>query len=254
MIRSASRLLLAALVTLGAGGLAAQAPATTEVTADQVIARYVAALGGRQALERVTAQHTWGVVEIPAQGLKGTLEAWSAPPDRLRVFSEIPGLGSSTTGFDGETGWTLSTAMGPMLLEGRALDQLKQQALFNAPLHAARYIASREVVGPAEFAGRACWQLKVRTTWDEEYMEYYDRETGLLAGTVRKQETPMGGMDATTTLENWRTVSGIKTPALVRVRVMGMEQIVRTDSTSTAPIPDSVFALPPEIRSLKKGS
>ncbi len=61
MIHSAPRLLLAALVTLGAGGLAAQAPATTEVTADQVIA------GGMQAvgLARVFGETSMGGV-LPA--------------------------------------------------------------------------------------------------------------------------------------------------------------------------------------------
>jgi hypothetical protein len=41
---------------------------------------------------------------------------------------------------------------------------------------------------------------------------------------------------------------------LIRIQAMGMEQIVRSDSISVAPIPDSIFALPAEIKALKKGS
>jgi len=239
------------LFASGVSFASAQAPLPT---AAQIHARWIEALGGRTALEAMTARTMWGRVELPAQGLGGPIAVWSAAPSRLRTETEITGFGGSTSGFDGETAWVINPATGPMILEGPALEQLRQQADFHGALHPERHVESAEVLAETTFAGNAAYQVKVRTKWGEEYMDYYDKATGLMLGNVRKQETPMGALEATTTLEEWRTFGGVKTPMVVRVRVMGMEQVIRADSISVAPIPDSMFTLPPEIKALKKPS
>jgi hypothetical protein len=41
-------------------------------------------------------------------------------------------------------------------------------------------------------------------------------------------------------------------PVLTKISVMGIDQVLTIDSVSTRAIPDSVFALPPAIKALKK--
>jgi hypothetical protein len=250
MIRSRGLLVMAGLLT----GLTTTLPAQGTPTAAQIHDRFVKALGGRAAIEAQTARHTWGAIEIPSQGMKGTLEVWAAAPDKMHTRIEIPGFGLSQTGFDGETAYTSNPAMGAQILDGRALDQLRQQVDMHGVLHPERYVTSAEFAGEADFEGKRCYKVTVTTTWEEEYTEYYDIETGLLYGMARSQESPMGAIEATTVLENYERHGGIMTPMLIRIQAMGMEQVVRSDSISVAPIPDSIFALPAEIKALKKGS
>jgi hypothetical protein len=142
--------------------------------------------------------------------------------------------------------------MGPMLLEGIALDQMKQQADMTAVLDPSKYVTLRETTGEAEHGGAPCWVVTVTTKWTETYTECYDKATGLLSATIRKQATPMGELEATTVYSDYKAFDGVKLSTTIRVSTMGIEQVIRIDSMSTKPIPDSVFELPKEIKALKK--
>ncbi len=94
--------------------------------------------------------------------------------------------------------------------------------------------------------------MKVVTHWDEVYHEYYDVETGLLAGVERNMETPMGSMASTTIIDEFSDVGGMKIATKMRIRAMGVEQIFSVDSTSFEKFDTSVFELPAEIKALLK--
>jgi len=243
-----SRFLALSVTVLATPGLAAQA----RPTGTQLYDRYIEASGGRAAMQGMTSRHVWGRFEVPSQGMGGPIEIFSAAPSRLLTKIEIPGFGSSASGFDGEVGWVLNAAMGPMLLDGLALDQMKQQADMEGVLHPDRYVTSRETTGEAEHGGKPCWVVTVKTRWNESYTECYDKETGLLSATIRKQATPMGELEGTTLYGEYKKLGGMLMSTVMHASTMGIEQVVHIDSVSTRPIPDSVFALPKEIRALKK--
>lgn len=214
--------------------------------------KYLEAAGGKAAMQKITARRVWAHFEVPSQGMTGPIEIASTTPTRMLTKLEIPGFGSTLTGFDGETGWVLNSAMGPMILDGLALDQMKQQADMEAVLYPERYVTSRETTGEAEHGGKPCWVVTVKTKWNESYTECYDKTSGLLSATIRKQATPMGEMEGTTVYSDYKPFGGILMSTVVRASTMGIEQVIRIDSVSMKPIPDSVFALPKEIKALKK--
>lgn len=247
MFRIRSLAAAAALLLVGTAGLSAQAP-----TWEQVRTRYIAAMGGRAAIEAQQGRTIYGKVEVAAQGISAPITIWSAPPSRFVSHVSIPGMGDSRSGFDGETGWSDNPAMGQMLLEGRGLEQMKQQADFHGVLHPDKYLASATVTGEKQFEGKACWEVKLTTTWGEEYTEYYDKETGLGHGSVRSQESPMGAMQATTVTSDYQVHGGVRIPTVITVKVMGIAQVVKVDSVKVGPVPASVFELPASIKALKK--
>jgi len=243
-----TRLLSLMLATLAVPSLAAQArPSGTEL-----YERNVEATGGKALIEKVTHRHIWGRFEVPAQGMGGPIEMITARPMKMLTKIEIPGMGSTMSGLNGEVGWVLNPAMGPMLVEGLALDQMKQQADMEAILNPSRYVVSRETTGEANHGGTPCWVVTVTTKWKETYSEWYDKATGLLSATTRKQVTPMGEFEATTVYSDYKTFDGLRMATTVRASTMGIEQVIHIDSVSTKPIPDSVFELPKEIKALKK--
>jgi hypothetical protein len=237
------------LTTLAVGPtLAAQGrPSGTEL-----YERYIEASGGKAAMQKATSRHVWGRFEVPAQGMGGPVEILTATPMKMLTKIEIPGMGSTTSGLNGETGWVLNPAMGPMLLDGIALDQMKQQADMTGVLDPSRYVKSRQTTGEAEHGGMPCWVVTVTTNWNESYSECYDKATGLLAATTRKQVTPMGELEATTVYADYKVFDGVKMSTTIRASTMGIEQVIHIDSMSTKAIPDSVFELPKEIKALKK--
>ncbi len=248
--RFGTALLLLLATPLGAQEAAAPAQAADLPSAEAVIDRFVEAIGGEAAVTSQTARQGRGRFEIPAQGLSGALEAFAAPPNRFLLQIELTGMGVVRTGYDGEVGWVINPAMGPMVLDGRMLEQMEQQADMLSPLHPKKYIASAETLEKTEFGGTTCYKLKITTHSGEEYFEFFSVDTGLMVGTIRKQASPMGEIEATSVMSDYREVEGLLLPMKVVQQMLGMEQVLQFDEFGAADLDDALFEPPPEIQAL----
>ncbi len=253
-LNSVPALIAALLLTLAAPLQAQEAARADLPSASKVIGRFVEAIGGEQAIRNQGARQGRGSLSIAAQGISGTVEAFVAPPNRSLMKIELGGLGVVRTGYDGKVGWIIHPAMGPLVLNGRMLEQMQQQADMLAALHPEKYIASAETVEGTEFEGRRCYKVKITTHSGEEYVEFFDVETGLLSGTVRKQASPMGEIETISILSDYRSVNGVLIPMKLTQRLLGMEQVFEMTEFVAADLDDSVFALPPEIQALLEGA
>lgn len=225
-----------------------------------VIDRFIEAIGGRDAIMSQGGHHFQGEFVAPSQGITGDLEIYAAPPNRMRLSISIPGIGEIRTGFDGTTGWTINPMMGPMIMDSLELRQMKQQADAYANLYPDSMIASLETVADTTFTTMVdststdvpCYKVKVTTTWGEEYFEFFAKDSGLQVGTVRTVASPMGEVESTTTVSDWRDVDGVKTPFRTVQNTMGMVNRLVLTTAERVAVPDSIFALPPEIQALIK--
>lgn len=216
----------------------------------EVIDRYVKAIGGKDIIVNQGSRMVKGRLDVPAQGVGGDLEVYAAPPNKLSTKIEIPGIGAIRAGFNGEVGWSMNPMMGPMLLEGRMLDQIRQQAHFNAPLHPEELIASVETVEMVEFEGHNCYKVKVTTRWEEEYFEFFDVDSGLMWGNERTQASPMGDVPTTTVLSDYKEFAGLLAATKTVQRIMDMEQVITITEVTDMELADEVFAIPEEIKAL----
>lgn len=212
--------------------------------------RAIEASGGEEALAKIGARHMTGRVEIPSQEIKGTLETFAVAPDRIFVRVEIAGIGEILTGYDGEVGWMIHPAFGAQILEGLALDQLRHQASFRYPLHPDEFAESMETEAVEEFDGRPCHRVRIVTKWEEEYTQYFDVETGFVAGFERKQASPMGEIPTTTALREYQKVGDVVLPVKTVQVALQTEQVIYADNISTDPVDETVFELPKEIKAL----
>jgi len=249
------RLALAVAVGIACPALlpAQAAPAAAPPSAQAVVARYIDAIGGRGAVEQLRSRWERGRAEVPAAGLTLSFEAYYAS-GRLFTRSEMSGFGVIRAGFDGQVAWSVNPATGPMLRDGVALRQVEQSADPLAVLHPDRYVAAMQTMEEGDFDGTRCYKVRITTPWHEDYYEFFERETGLLRGSIRSQVTPEGSYEVTSRVVEWRTVAGVRLPRVIRATMAGREIVTTVDSTEVRAIPDSVFALPPEIRALRPSS
>lgn len=222
--------------------------------ARKIVDRYVEAIGGEDLIRSMNGQRIIGRMEVPAQGIGGDLEVYAAAPDKVLLKIEVPGLGAIASGFDGQVGWTINPAMGPMVLEDRQLDQMRQQADFYGALHREEFIASMETVEKTEFEGHAAYKVKVVTTWGEEYFEFFDAESGLMVGQQRTQASPMGDIPTTNVMSDYKEFDGLLVPTRSVQRMMGIEQVISVTSIEAWKPDAATFALPPEIKALMTGA
>ncbi|HEX7243653.1 MAG TPA: hypothetical protein VF263_25425 [Longimicrobiaceae bacterium] len=249
-------LLAAALASLAAAPLAAQG---TLPPAQQLLDRYAQAVGGRDRVARYTSVRTVSDLEFMGMGIKGTVESYTAKPNRMFMKTELGPAGTGTMGFDGAVGWTNSAMQGPALMEGAELEQRREESDF---LESAAMIAdpaayaSIQTVERAEMGGKACWKVKLVRKSGRESFNCYDVETGLLAGIVRTQVTQMGNMEITSVVGDYKDFGGVLLPTRSTATAAGQPVVIVTTTRSVEfdTAQPSVFELPQEIRALVAGA
>jgi hypothetical protein len=219
-------------------------------SAGDILARYRAAIGGEENIRKYTSRTVTGTFEIPAQGMRGDLTVLAASPDFMRLTITLPGLGDMERGYNGAVGWSIDPAIGPRLLDGRELDELKHSADFYDDLHDESKFASVAVVGKTMFDGQECYEVKLVRASGFEYTEFFSVETGLMAGVKMTASSQMGSIPVSTVVTQYKPFGGVLAPTVTRQRMMGLESVTSITAVNYDPIDLKAFDLPPAIASL----
>jgi hypothetical protein len=236
---------LALLVLAGAPALAVAQP-----SAEQVIARYVEAIGGRDAVLRQTSSRTIARMEIPAMGMSGEIEVLIASPGNMIQKLTIAGLGESQTGVIDGKAWAVDPMQGPRLITGGEAEQLVHSTDPTVALRDAKHFTSREVVGEEEYDGEKC--VAVRFVWvsGRQSTDCYSTETGLLIASRSQVESPMGIADMTTRAGNYRDHGGVRMPTTLNQSMMGVEQRITIESVELGGVSADAVEPPAAIRTM----
>src|SRR5215468_193736 len=125
----ATIIVMAALLIAGSAAAVAQ-------SADEIVERYLAAVGGRTALAKLKSEHMTGTVAMatPVGPVRGTVEGFRQAPNKsrrvMRMDLSAVGMGEATVDerFDGNSGYFLDTLKGNHEITGNALDNLRNQS------------------------------------------------------------------------------------------------------------------------------
>ena len=241
--------LTALALVMGLAGLA-MAQEQALPPARQVLDRFVEAVGGEDAVLRPKSFEMTGEFSIPASGISGSLGIYSMAPDLQLISLEIPGIGKVLEGYDGEVAWSVDPVMGPRIKEGSELAQSKFQADFYAVLHLDDHYKSMETLARTECGDSTCFKLRLVTTNDDEIIEFFDADTGLLTGIEMTIESPMGQIKTSQTVEDYREFAGQKMATRIVMSVGPMEQVLKINDVKIDTVEKSIFEPPAEIRAL----
>jgi hypothetical protein len=254
----------AALATLLMVSLQAQAPATATPpvksaadanlpAAREILDRHVKAIGGREAVLSHKSAHATGTFSVPSSGMVGTIETFGASnPDRILVRISIPGLGEMANGFDGSHGWAMTPMTGPMLQQGKELDQAKLDADFYSELRDPKKYTSIKTVEKTVFEGRPCYKVSLMRTDGNEDFEFYDVENGLRAGGISTRESPMGKVTTTSVEGDYKKFGNMLQATSMVQKMMGVEQKLTLTTVEYDNVAPTIFELPAPIKALIK--
>jgi hypothetical protein len=217
-----------------------------------ILDKHVSAIGGRQAILGHTSTHATGTLSMPSAGVTGAVDVFGALPNKTLLKVSLGGVGEVLEGFDGTHGWSISPMTGPMLLEGKQLDEKRFDSEFHSELRSDDRYASLTTLERVDFEGRSCYKLRlVRKTGGED-IEFYDVATGLKAGSITTRETQMGTVTGTTVETDYKKFGNLLQPTTVRSEVGGIQQVITITSVDYDKVPASVFDLPMGIKALLK--
>ncbi len=245
--------LVAVLLLATQQAVPAAKPADPLPSGREVIDHYITAIGGRAAVLSHTSMHTTGTYAVPASGMIGTLEAFSAAkPDRLLQKVTVSGVGEILTGYDGEHGWSVNPMMGPMLQQGKELEQAKLDADFYSELRDPSRYRSITTVEKTTFDNRPCYKVSLVHSDGTEDFDFYDVETGLRAGGIQTRESPMGQVTTTSIEGDYKQFGNLKQATTLTVKAMGIEQKITLATIDYDNVPASAFEPPPAVKALIK--
>ena len=209
---------LTALVVGGSGVARAQ-------TADEVVDKTIAAIGGREALGKLTSRHTTGKISIttPAGELPGTIETYNQAPNLVRTLLTIDlsalGAGSMTLDqrFDGTIGSAVDSMQGPRDISGDQLANMKN-ADFPTPFLRYKERGTKIALGDKEKVGdKDAFVLTVTPQTGPASRVFVDAASYLPLRLVVTLDVPEAGkVEQTTDLTDYREVDGIKVPFGIR--------------------------------------
>jgi hypothetical protein len=221
-------------------------------SARSILDRHVVAMGGREAILSHKSMLLKGSLSMPSAGMTGALEVYGALPNKSLLKISIGGVGDVVEGFDGTYAWSLSPMTGPMLLEGKQLDERRFDSDFHSEIRADVRYSSMTTLEQTDFDGKQCYKVRLVRKAGGEDTEFYDAQTGLKAGAITTRETPMGTVTSTVVIMEYRKFGNLLQASTVRQTVGPMEQLIKVDSIEYDTVPAVIFEPPAGIKALIK--
>jgi len=183
-------------------------------TVDQILERYIRALGGEQALSKIKTRKRSGQVEVA--GLRGTFEIYEAAPNKQLLAGSLPPpVGSVTQAFDGTIGW-VKNQNGVFEMSGGGLAQAKQEADFYVDIKLKEQFTAMTVAGIEREGNREFYVIEATRPSGLVERLLFDVRSGFLARRSWVTPTFFGTLPNATDFDNYKKVSGIWLPFTVR--------------------------------------
>ena len=239
-----------ALITVCALPILARAQAP--LTADDVVNKHLAALGGRAALEKLTSRRATGTVTVGTAGgdIPGTIELALKMPNKARALLALDlrafGGDHLTVGqrFDGTTGVAMNSQQGDQAITGNQLEDMRN-ATFPTPLLNYKAAGMKVELLPREtLDGAEVIVLLVTPKAGSAMTMYFDAKDFLLSRTVVRMSNPQLGGDVEQVVQfsDYRTVDGVRVPFhLVNSNPAQKVTISLTKVEHNVAIADSIF-------------
>jgi len=193
-------------------------PDTSMPTVDQILDRYVQALGGREALEKFTSRVSKGS-RIGADGVLVPEEVYQKAPNKLLVITRYPD-DARTTRFNGQRAWSGGKDQLDEVT-GEELGELAREGTFNKEVSLKEMYSSLSLAGRATVGDKEAYVIEARSRAGNPEKLYFDTQTGLLVRRYRESKTVLGPYPLQTDFEDYQLVDGFKLPLTIRWSMPG---------------------------------
>lgn len=212
---------------------------------DEVLDKYVKAIGGKEAVEKVTSRVEKGTFELPAFGMSGPIEMYSKAPNKTAMTIELTGFGKIETVYDGAKAWSADPQTGLRELSGAELAATKREADFHGSLKMKSHFSKMEVKGKQKVGDAEAYVVVATPAEGKPQKLYFDVNSGLLVRTDVEVESPQGAMAFEIFLEDYKPVDGVKIPHTVRRNSDAISFVIKlTEVKQNVTVDDAKFNKP----------
>ena len=189
--------------------------ATGRPPADQILDKYLQAIGGADRVARFTSFTAKGTYSGFDDADKSTVEIYAKAPDQRTTIVRNR-LGDTTTTIDGRAGWLAAPLtdrpVAVMPLTGQELDGLRLEAEIFFPARIKQALTNWRVGFHTIIDDRDVLVVQGDTASGGVATLCFDEETGLLTRLVRYAASPVGRLVTQVDYSDYREAGGVKVP------------------------------------------
>jgi hypothetical protein len=219
-------------------------------TAAEVLERYRRAIGGADAIKKVQSETRHGEMEQTGMNGRATFVGYAKPFLQLNKVA-LPDGHEVLSGFNGGISWSVSPK-GASIDKDTPVESARRDADLQYELHQPDYFRNFELAGAVDFEGRRCYWLHGITHWGKDNNQYYDVETGLLAGYRFQSDSSTSAAVTTLLFQEYKSFGGPLVATKVIAHTGDSTQTVTFTSVSYGPLEDSIFELPQAVKALQQ--
>jgi hypothetical protein len=227
------------------------APGEGGPTADQILDKYIQALGGAQRLAGVKSFVATGTsAGYEGIGGGGQFQIFGKAPDQRTVqivFKDHPERGDSTRAYNGTAGWIKSPRglLGQYELTGSELDGLRLDAQLAFPGQIKQVLTNLRAGNPDSINGSDVDVVQGTGPRGVLATLFFDKQSGLLVRMVRYGRSPVGRVPVQSDYSDYRDVGGVKFPFKYTFSWLdGKDAFQLTEVKTNVPIDAAKFGKP----------
>jgi hypothetical protein len=190
-------------------------PDTGLPTAEQVFDKYIQAIGGKSAFDKLKTR-VWKGTYITSNGASLPYEVQQAAPNKFLTILTTPKQGIFLTGLNGASGWQ-QNPRGVHELGGSDLAQLKSFAGLFGGVNLKEQYSKMRVVRKEKIGEREAYLVRAESVDGNNERLYFDTQTGLLLRRIVIEKTVLLPLPEQTDFEDYREVDGVKLPFTIQV-------------------------------------
>jgi photosynthetic reaction center cytochrome c subunit len=220
----------------------------TGPSATDILNKYVAAVGGKESLARLTSFIAKGTYQgFDTYDQPVPYEVYAKAPNQRTVIVRTQN-GDNTTVFDGRAGWVAAVDKPVALLPltaGGELDGAQIEATFSFPATIATMSGWRAGFPATSIDEKGVHIIQRTGTAGARIKLFFEDSSGLLVRVVRYANTMIGIVPTQIDYDDYRDVLGVKMPFKTTVTwTTGQATIVLSEVQPNVPIDSARFATP----------
>ena len=183
-------------------------------TAEQILAKYIAAVGGKDAGAKFKTTVMKGTIER-VEGRNASLEVTLKQPDKYLITQTAP-QSVTAMGVNGDSAW-VKNSEGSRKLSGRTLEQSRRTvAVYYSPIKVMEQPAQMKVLGTEKIGDLEAYVVAVVVDPNKTRRFFFDVQKGLLLRELTTTRTMLSPLPEQIDFEDYRDVDGIKLPFTIR--------------------------------------
>jgi hypothetical protein len=228
-------------------------------TVDQVVDKYVQALGGKAAIDKIKTRSTrvtllrpklinYGTTKaaILNRAETWTIETFQKAPDKYLAVITAPDE-VILQGFNGTTGW-IKSASELREMDSAEVARIRRQADLYKDTKLKEQYSKMSVTGKVKIGNREMYMIRAQSWGSKTEDLFFDVQSGLLIRRTVFTETKLGLDPEQTDYEDYRVVDGAWLPFRVRVSYLDDNHYGTTrklnEVKQNIPIGDARFQMP----------